>query len=504
MSISKEPKYTVKAFLLILASTCLLISFVPSPCLAQENKSAQLAPRNPAFDRYMQNPKAYRIRNLTAGGHALGYIPPPIDMSRIRALPARKLAAAILAAPQIYDLRTSGKLTAVRDQGQCWCCWAFATMSSLESNLLPPETWDFSENNLKNTHGFDVGHCEGGNAFMSIAYLSRWSGPVAETEDRYNAYSNWSPTGLPSRKHIQEVLFIPDRTSPTDSDSIKQAIMTYGAVYTTMYMNDIAPYYNAATSSYYYNGSEYSNHMVAIVGWDDNYSSANFLIAPAGNGAFIIRNSWGTQWGAGGYFYISYYDTNIGKSNAVFVKAQPTTNYVRIYQYDPLGATADKIFSNTAWFANVFTSEANEQLAAVSFYTLASNSTYTIKIYTNTSSPPDSGTPRDSTSGTIEFVGYHTITLPRSVPLTSGQKFSIVVQVTTAPGYDSPISLEFPSPGYSSGAAALEGQSYISDNGTSWVDTAMTYNANVCLKAFTVYTPPVPRQPTPPGNLIIE
>ena len=57
---------------------------------------------------------------------------------------------------------------------------------------------------------------------------------------------------------------------------------------------------------------------MAIVGWDDNYSKTNFASAPAGNGAFIIRNNWGTAFGEDGYFYVSYYDLNIGTENFVF------------------------------------------------------------------------------------------------------------------------------------------------------------------------------------------
>jgi len=497
MTISKKNNYAINASIFILASTCLLILFVPSTSLAQEQKSAQLVPLNPEFVRYNQNIRTYGIQNMTAGGHALGYIPSPINVSHISTLPARSLASvAIVAAPQSYDLRTSGKLTAVRDQGQCGSCWTFGTMSSLESYLLPAETWDFSENNLKNTSGFDMGHCYGGNAFMSTAYLSRWSGPVKEVDDPYSVYSSLSPTGLPARKHIQEVFFIPERTNSTDNDTIKQIIMTYGAIYTTMYMNESTPYYNATTSSYYYNGSAYSNHAVAIVGWDDNYSSSNFSITPSANGAFIIRNSWGAAWGVGGYFYISYYDTNVGKSNAIFIGAQPTTNYARIYQYDPLGATSTLGYSsNTAWFANIFTAEASERLAAVSFYTVASNSTYTMMIYTNTSSLPNSGTLAESISGTIAFAGYHTITLPNSIPLTSGKKFSIVAQLTT-PGYNFPITIESPVPGYSGRAVAGGGQSYISSSGTLWTDLTNNYaNSNVCLKAFTTNTTNIPSPP---------
>lgn len=79
------------------------------------------------------------------------------------------------------------------------------------------------------------------------------------------------------------------------------------------------------------------DHDVAIVGWDDNYSRDNFNKKPAGDGAWIIRNSWGADWGDGGYFYMSYYDSYAGSNVTAFHNTQATDNYSRIYQYDPLG-----------------------------------------------------------------------------------------------------------------------------------------------------------------------
>lgn len=67
--------------------------------------------------------------------------------------------------------------------------------------------------------------------------------------------------------------------------------MTYGAVYTTMYYS--SSYYNSIYKTYYYNGSSYSNHAVAIVGWDDYFDGSKFGNTPPGDGAFIIRYSWG-------------------------------------------------------------------------------------------------------------------------------------------------------------------------------------------------------------------
>ena len=301
--------------------------------------SAQTAPHfaqlNPDFVKYQQGLSAGNAR--TVAQTATGFIPPPIDLTQLKGQSIRSALVGAASPPSSYDLRTQSKLTSVKNQGSCGSCWAFGAYASLESYLRPAETMDFSENNVKNTHGFDMAPCDGGDDVMSTAYLARWGGPVSETADPYNAGSGSSPANLPVQKHVQDVYYIPDRVSSTDNDNIKTAVMAYGALYTTMDFYDSSSYYNPSTHAYY-KATTGVNHAVAIVGWNDNYAASNFAGSPTGNGAWIVKNSFGTSWGDNGYFYVSYYDANIGKYNAAFT-AQPTTNYNNIYQYDPLGAT---------------------------------------------------------------------------------------------------------------------------------------------------------------------
>lgn len=447
-----------------------------SPCWGQSDLLPQAAPVNPEFAGYLEQ-AAYQ--SFTGDGHGLGFVPPPVRLPDVKGIDQRQA----LSLPASYDLRTTGKLTSVRNQGGCGSCWAFATFGSMESCLMPGESRDFSENNLKNLSGFDYTCCQGGHQFMAAAYLSRWGGPVNEINDPYNSSSCTSPTGLTVQKHVQQIILLPDRASLTDNDAIKQAVMTHGAVYTSFWWTDSS--YNSSTYSYYYTGSS-SNHAVCIVGWDDNYDKTRFLTQPPANGAFIVRNSWGSGWGQGGYFYVSYYDTTFGKNNAVFAGNSPVTEYDRIFQYDPLGWTGNVGYgTTTAWGANIFTASQSGPVSAFSFYASTPGTSYDARIYLNPNNGPIRSTGYVAReTGTVADSGYYTVPIATLVQVNAGDRFSVVIKFTT-PGMNYPIPMEQPIGGYSSAATAGSGQSYISSTGSTWTDITKNFkDTNVCIKAF--------------------
>lgn len=436
------------------------------------------APMNP---QYRQARRAAVGGPVTdAEGHTLGFIPPPFKA------PMQAGAAQLreqLGAPATYDLRdTANKVPPVRNQGSCGSCWAFATYGSLETYLRPTDTTDLSENNLRSNHGWDWGSCSGGNHYISTAYLSRWGGPVLESEDPYTPTEPTNPSSptLPPYRHVQQVLFLPG-----DAGAIKNAIMSYGAAYVSYYSASTYYYNGPGGMAYYYPFASGSNHAVCIIGWDDNYASTNFKpgTQPSGNGAWLVRNSWGSSWGNSGYFWCSYYDAQMAKSYAaVFNNAEPTTNYDNNYQYDPLGNISAL---NRPYAANVFTADGKEVLRAVGFYTEAPGASYTVRIYKNPSPLPiGDRTVVSTVSGSTTYAGYYTVPLTTPVALSSGDTFTVSVYITGGGTY--PSALEYAYAGVTSGATASPGQSYYSANGTSWTDlTSFDSTANFCIKAFT-------------------
>ena len=238
--------------------------------------------------------------------------------------------------PESYDYRKAGRAPAVKNQGSLGTCWAFASVMALESRVRPEWNVSFSEDHMSLRNSFHFSQNAGGEYTMSMAYLLAWQGPVLEEEDPYG--DGYSPDGLSPACHVQEIQVLPEK----DYEAVKRAVYLYGGVQSSLYTamvsdRDDTHYYRKETGAYWYNGDEKPNHDVVIIGWDDHYSRDNFNQPPEGDGAFICANSWGGEFGDDGYFYVSYYDTNIGIHNILYSEIESADNYDHIYQADLSG-----------------------------------------------------------------------------------------------------------------------------------------------------------------------
>ena len=385
------------------------------------------------------------------------YLAPGGDYTvRTDALPGQKKRGTL---PSYYHSGLNGWGTPVRDQNPYGTCWAHGAIASCEMYMIKhgipvgkggaaaTNDLDLSEYHLSwftYTDAFDAlgllagnqNSCAsdthsyldvGGNGKLAGYTLMRWEGLASEQTPALS-YANTDTFGLPTEyafnynvAHVQDCIWIP----ASDREMIKAAIMEYGAG-TIGYYHDDAYDSNGA---YYYDGYEFPNHDVTVVGWDDSYSRYNFKGAamPSRDGAWIIKNSWGEAFGDNGYYYLSFEDTSAQSDTCYFYSVEPVDNYMKNYQYDGTSNTVNCwLINDGESIANVFTAEGDEQLAAVAFSNEDAGIDYTLQIYTGVSSNPTEGRLAATQMGTFDYAGYHTVKLDTPVRLKAGETFSVV------------------------------------------------------------------------------
>ncbi len=377
-----------------------------------------------------------------------------------------------------------GKKPVVRDQGRYGTCWALSAASAMEAVLLPEEETVFSADHISLANAFTVDVNDGGDYLMLMAYLCGWQGPVTEAEDPYG--DGYSPEGLSPAVHVQEVQILEN----PEAEQIKDALFWYGAVQTSLYMDKAAtepdsPYYNEETDAYYYFGEQIQNHEILILGWDDTYSRFNFREVPGQDGAFICQNTWGSDFGEDGIFYVSYEDVNIGGVCVVYSRIDSVDNYSRIYQTDDCGWQGTQGYDDdTCWFANVYTAQETEQLAAAGLYATAPDADCDIYIVHDFQDEESFEDMQYLQSATMENVGFYTIDLEEQEELRAGERFALVVKMTT-PGVWNPVAVEYRVDEYTQNVTLEGKEGYLSWDGTNWQNTERAFGTNVCLKGYT-------------------
>lgn len=386
--------------------------------------------------------------------------------------------------PASYDLRERGRVGLVKNQKDTGTCWAFAALGSLESVLLPEESMEFSPDHMSMGNSFVVNTKEGGDYTMAMAYLLAWQGPVYEKDDPFG--DGKTTEGLSAVKHVQEMQIIDGK----DYEKIKEAVFQYGGVQTSLYSalknnESRSVFYNKESGAYCYIGTEKPNHEVVIVGWDDNYPKENFSVSVEGDGAFLCQNSWGKEFGQDGFFYVSYYDTNVGSHNVVCTKIEDADNYDNIYQSDLCG-WAGQIGYNKAsvYGANVYTAPGREELSAVGFYATGKNTEYSAYLVKNFESDKDLETGTLIAEGSLKNAGYYTVEAKTAQALEPGERYAVVVHLKT-PEAVHPMAIEYAADEPTKDVDLTDGEGYISPDGGRWERVEETFACNLCIKAYT-------------------
>ena len=350
--------------------------------------------------------------------------------------------------PSTYNSVDEGFVTSIKNQNPYGNCWAYAACSVAESYLIKKgmassdidlseahlnyymyhnkgdkyENTDNDQTNVIGKYSFtDVGAdprmlqlamSNFGLASETIYPISKITTMQGSKEDQNNTQYVMTNSNLLCQQ------------AKGNESIIKQAILDNGSV--------LACYYDTSTAyknSNYYNANEVNsfNHAISIVGWDDSYAANNFDNKPTRNGAWLIKNSWGTGFGNQGYFWMSYDEYSLGSVYSYEFKNKDEEN---IYQYDGTNnALRYTLSSNTSTYANEFlVKRTNEELNAVSVGYATSNIPYKLEIYTNLTdiNNPTSGNCEVNQNGIIENDGINYIKLSKGISLKDNTYYSIV------------------------------------------------------------------------------
>lgn len=296
----------------------------------------------------------------------------------------------------------------VKNQGNTQMCWACSSNTVLETtvNLANNTNYIFSHealaNQVSNKYGISVD--DGGNSYIAYGHYTSGELPVDTKQEEANikiedytifpsVYKKLEGDSVKYHKSMEsEDQYSQDEVA-TIRQSIKNHIMNYGAVTALTYSN--VNYFSDNLQAYYcYSDEVVPNHQITIIGWNDSYPKENFMreddeenIIPKSDGAYIVLNSYGTEFGIGGLFYISYEDAFIEYSNFGITKTSSYVQDENIYQHDELGMNNEIEFLVDAYAANVYTRKTQklELLSSISFASLE-NGEYEIYINPNNDS----------------------------------------------------------------------------------------------------------------------
>ena len=464
-----------------LASVLLLSVLVPITSVQADEPQLQEAPRRP------EPPGPPPVID----GHGTGYTPSRMDLSHLtgQSTPSRFVSQEPL--PGSWDWRTSGKVTPVENQGACGSCYAFAAIANIESKLLIDQagTYDFSENNAKECNYHETApigdgtSCDGGNYPLLASFFSQ-DGTVLDEYDPYFASDVSCNSSCAYNKTLLDWRLICGDAVP-DTDLLKSYIHEYGPVYTTLYASSAYGFHSGYDGSYtfYYTGIQTPNHAVLIIGWDDT------LEHDGGTGGWIVKNSWGTDWGGpcgygteDGYFTIAYGSASIGMNSSFIYEWQDYDDSGGIIYYDEAGwenAWGQTGGTNTtAWGLCKYTPTSNTYVTRVEFWTTDNTTDIDIYIYDDFDGSILSNLRTSKLNNSFAEAGYHSVALDSPLEITNGDDVIAVVKFTNSSnGYPLAADSEGPSE---------TGCTFISLTGAngSWTDLG-DYNDDVGIRLRT-------------------
>ena len=440
-----------------------------------------------------------------------------------------------------YNLNTDINVQ-VKHQGRTNECWAFSTITMLETNLalnknvnktFSPRHMDYSTAKTFtdgiNPYGYNREVGDGGLATFGLAYLTNGKGAVLESEmpfedneqkialneiekevdtivsgyaslpSLYKEYETGSGkvTYTNNGNGLNKYIYTDEEVTKL-RNMIKNHIVKYGAVAAVTAANHAEYYSNQKdpmkSEAYFCNNADMvRDHAVTIVGWDDTYSKDNFtgIAKPTTNGAYICLNSYGKESFNDGYLYISYEDALI-ETLLYGIKETSDVDYDELYQYNLMGEnTAIGLTTRSeGYIGTVFTRDASkeEKLTHVGV-SIPDDVSLEIYVNPNGNSTVISGLEKIATTDVLE-PGYHRIKVKETE--LNGNNFAIVIKEKSDAGrFYFSIEASVPNSLYST-ITGNPGKSLYSVDGYNWKSLSNESitgfdmkNTDLCIKAFT-------------------
>lgn len=222
-----------------------------------------------------------------------------------------------------FSMLDEGYPVPVRDQGPPGACGAYACAAAIQRNILYTSGDDFDVDPAELiVESVGVDKTEGVRLTAENYYATANSGPVDIEWAMADGFGGYTLTAAPT--------FYGMNQEEITRETIQHAIRTYGGV--TAGLQISTPKINGWHGGYYtvFDDGESLNHVVNIIGYDDNFPAENFGELVTSNGAWLVQNSFGEEWGNSGYFWASY------ESNIIFFDAyQISDRYSEVISYAP-------------------------------------------------------------------------------------------------------------------------------------------------------------------------